>query len=91
MCELYTMEIAALRKELSLSLDGFAAAIGLKSRGQVHEIETGTRTPSVPVALEIERLSKGRIPADILNKDVALVRAFKREAANDTSDRSEAA
>lgn len=85
------MEIAALRKELGLSLDGFAAAIGLKSRGQVHEIVSGSRTPSVPVALEIERLSEGRIPADTLNKDVALVRSFKLEAANDTSDQSAAA
>ena len=87
MCELLRMDIQSLRKELGLSLEAFAAAIGLKSRGQVSDLEAGNRSPSVPVALAIERLSGGRIPADSLNKDVALVRS----AANDALPHSEAA
>jgi DNA-binding transcriptional regulator YdaS (Cro superfamily) len=45
----------------------------------------------VRVALEIERVSEGRIPASDLNPDVALVRSFRLEAANDASPSSEAA
>lgn len=84
MCELLRMDIRSLRKDRGLSLEAFAAELGLKSRGQAHEIETGNRSPSVAVALAIEKLSEGRIPAETLNRDVALVRS-----ANDTQ--SEAA
>lgn len=86
MCELLRMDIASLRKELGLSLEAFAAEIGLKSRGQVHDLEAGNRSASVSVALAIERLSSGRITAESLNRDVALVRA-----ANDPSPSQEAA
>ncbi len=68
------MEISELRKELGLSLRAFAEKIGLKSGGQVHQLENGHAKASVPVALAIERLSGGRIAADGLNGDVALVR-----------------
>jgi hypothetical protein len=45
----------------------------------VSELE-GSAAPrcSVKVALEIERLSDGRIAADELNPDVALVRSAER-------------
>jgi transcriptional regulator with XRE-family HTH domain len=81
------MDITSLRKDLGLSLEAFAATIGLKSRGQVSDLEAGRRTPSVPVALAIERVSSGRIDAATLNADVALVRS----AANDPLPHSEAA
>jgi len=68
------MTVAELRKNLGLSLDAFAAKLGLSSRGYAHDIENGT-TPSVRVALEIERLSDGQIDAAELNPDVARVRA----------------
>lgn len=74
LCELYGMEITDLRKELGLSQEAFAALIGLKSKGHVSDLER-TKSASVAVALEIERLSAGRIAADSLNRDVALVRA----------------
>ena len=86
MCELLAMDIRSLRKDRGLSLEAFAAEIGLKSRGQAHEIETGNRSPSVAVALAIEKLSEGRIPAETLNRDVALVRS-----ANDASQSAKAA
>ena len=81
------MDITTLRKELGLSLEAFGAAIGLKSRGQVSDLEAGRRTPSVPVALALEKLSAGRMDAATLNVDVAMVRS----AANDTVPQSEAA
>lgn len=68
------MTITELRKDhLKLSLEAFAAELGLSSKGQVSEIERGAR-PSVRVALEIERLSEGAIDAATLNPDVARVR-----------------
>jgi hypothetical protein len=76
MCELDAMQskltIAELRKEKDLTLEAFAASLGLKSKGQAKEIENGQRC-SVRVALEIEKLSGGRIPASSLNPDVGLV------------------
>lgn len=67
------MTILELRSELGLSLEAFAKAVGLSSKGYAHALEQGTETCSVRVALEIERLSGGRIPARSLNADVALV------------------
>lgn len=63
---------------MKLSLDQFGELIGLSSKGQVSQIERDNRC-SVPVALEIERLSAGRLPADTLNPHVAAVRSFDRD------------
>ena len=67
------MTIKELRDHLGLTLEGFAAALGLKSKSQAWDIESGV-APSVRVALEIERLSEGKIDAASLNADVARVR-----------------
>jgi transcriptional regulator with XRE-family HTH domain len=69
------LSIADLRAELALSQSEFAEAVGLSSKGHVSQIERGEASCSVPVALKIEELSGGRVPADQLNDDVALVRA----------------
>lgn len=76
------MDIVSLRKELGLSQEAFAALVGLKSKGHLSDIERGNETPSVRVALEIERVSAGRVRASELNPDVAMVEQFR--AANDT-------
>lgn len=70
------MTILELRKSLGLSQEEFAKAVGLTSKGYVSDLEKIDATPrcSVKVALEIERLSEGRIAADSLNPDVGLVR-----------------
>lgn len=80
MCEPLGMEIAELRAELGLSLDGFAKALGLSSKGYVSQLERGEVKCSVRAALEIERLSGGRIAAASLNADVGLVDAARRAA-----------
>ena len=67
------MTIVELRKELGLTLDGFAERLGLSSKGYVSDLERGASC-SVKVALEIERLSGGRISASSLHPDVELVR-----------------
>jgi len=82
-------KIASLRKRLALSQEAFAARVGLASKGHVCNIESGKIGASVRVALEIERLSDGEIPASDLNPDVALV--TQHIAANDTAPKSEAA
>lgn len=64
------LTVAAFRKELGLSLEAFAARIGVASKGYVSKIERGVETPSVNVALAIEKLSDGRIDAGELNSDV---------------------
>lgn len=75
------MTISELRKELGLTLGEFAARLSLSSKGHAHDLETGRYRPSVRVALEIEAMSGGRIPAGAINPDVALVRASQSEAA----------
>lgn len=90
LCELYRMDITALRKELGLSQEAFAPRVGLKSKGHVSTLER-TGVASVRVALQIERLSGGRIKAGDLNPDIALIERFRAEAANDPLPQSEAA
>lgn len=69
------MEIAELREELGLTQAAFAARVGLRSKGYVCELEAADKPrASVRVALEIEKLSGGRIKAAELNPGVALVR-----------------
>lgn len=76
------MKIVDLRKEMGLSQEAFAKAVGLTSKSYVSELEKdGAPACSVRVALEIERLSSGRINAASLNPDVGLVRGRDGEAA----------
>jgi transcriptional regulator with XRE-family HTH domain len=67
------MRISAFRKELELSQGEFALKLGLKSKSHMCEIERKNRC-SPRIALEIERLSDGRIPAGSISNAVALVR-----------------
>lgn len=77
----HTLTVADLRKnELKLTLAEFAERIGLKSKGQAKAIEDKQKC-SVRVALAIEQLSNGRIPAARLNPDVALIEAARETAA----------
>ena len=72
------MTISELRKELDLSLEAFARAVGLSSKGYASQLERGEVKCSVRAALEIEKLSGGRIQASSLNEDVALVEAARQ-------------
>lgn len=67
------MTITEYRKSLSLTLEEFAIALGLKSKGQMSDIENAGKC-SVAVALAIERHSGGLLDAADLNADVAAVR-----------------
>ncbi|MFO6447841.1 hypothetical protein ACLBKU_11905 [Erythrobacter sp. NE805] len=65
--------IAELRSEMGLSLEQFAARVGLQSRGRMSVIEREGRC-SLDVALAIEALSGGRIDAAELSDDVKAAR-----------------
>lgn len=67
------LTIGALRAELSLTLAEMGQRIGL-SKSQMHEVERSGQA-SLPVALEIEKLSEGRIDAAALCEAVRLARA----------------
>lgn len=79
MCELFGMTeqttIASLRAELGLTLDEFAAAVGISSKGHVSQIERGLIDCSLSIALKIEQFSCGRIDAAMLSRDVRMARA----------------
>lgn len=75
------MDISDLRRELGDSLETFAAKVGLSSKGYLSCIERGTATCSVDVAINIERISGGRISAATLNADVAKARESAPKAA----------
>lgn len=60
------------RTEKGWTLEDAAREFGITSKGYLSEIENGKRC-SVSVALEIERVTEGAIPAASLSPDVALV------------------
>jgi DNA-binding XRE family transcriptional regulator len=62
------LTVAGLRAELGLTLAEMGERVGL-SKSQMHDVEKSDRA-SLRVALEIERLSGGRIDAADLNEDV---------------------
>ena len=68
--------ITRLREQLGVSQVELAAMLGLRSKGQMSEIENTNRC-SVRVALKIEELSKGTIDAADFSDEVALVRGLK--------------
>lgn len=67
------MTIAEYRQRTGLSLEDFAAAVDLKSKGYMSDIERSNRC-SAKIALAIEQHSQGLVDAATLNDDVALVR-----------------
>ena len=71
MCEHNGMKLSTLRTELGLSQEELAAALGLKSKSIICEIERGSRPASLLVALKIEKWSEGKIPAASLNAGAA--------------------
>lgn len=51
----------------SRSMKDFGLRLGLRSAGHVHQIVNGVTLPSQRVAVELEKLSGGRIRAADLN------------------------
>ena len=77
------MDLAAHRKSLGLSQEQLARELGLASKSYISEIEGGSRTPPLRLAIKIERWSGGKITAASLCPDAAELRisARKRDVA----------
>lgn len=71
------MDLATYRSDLGISQEECARAIGLKSKSYICEIENG-RTPSLRVALKIEKWSRGKVTAASLNPEAAELVAPRR-------------
>lgn len=65
MCEPLVMTLAEFRKDKGLSQEEVANALGLKSKGHISDIERADsgRSPSLELALRIEKWSGGKVPA----------------------------
>ena len=73
MCKQSGMTISDYRKANSLTLEAMAAAVGIRSKGQMSGVERTNRC-SVKLALAIEAHTNGRVDAATLNADVAAAR-----------------
>lgn len=69
------MDISTFRREvLGVSQETFAQLVGLTSKSRISDIERSNTCPP-RIALEIERLSEGRVRAESICPAVALVRS----------------
>lgn len=76
------MDLASFRKSKGLSLAAAATEIGLKSRSQLHDIETGRAKCSLRTASRIQEWSSGEVPAEALCPEAAgLIRQLAARAA----------
>lgn len=66
------MDIATYREAEGLTLEAFGALVG-KSKPHIHEIERTMRC-SAKLALEIERVTEGKVSAADLNAEIAEAR-----------------
>lgn len=73
-----TITLVEARKSLGLSQTEMAERVGLKSKGFYSRVEQGLETPSIRVALAIERETDGAVKAHDLNPQVGLVREHDR-------------
>ena len=65
------MDVVSFRKSRGLSQAEFAAALGLRSKSYVSELERGRQKYPLKLALKIEQLSDGAVPAASLCPDAA--------------------
>lgn len=65
--------VADLRKERGETLEEFARALAIASKGRLSEIERGADC-SLPLALKLEAISSGRLDAAALSPAVAAAR-----------------
>ena len=78
------MSLASFRKQLGLSQEDCAAALGLRGKGYLSALETGAAPMPLRLALRIEQWSDGTVPAEsLLNpEDAALLAAHRALASS---------
>jgi DNA-binding transcriptional regulator YdaS (Cro superfamily) len=65
------------RKSRGLSQVALAERLGLQSRGQISDIETGAERVSAENAIKIDRLTAGEVTVADLRPDLADVRVLR--------------
>lgn len=73
--------IVTWRKRARLSQQQLADKVGLKSRGQIADIERGRQRISTDLAIALDRLSDGALPVASLRPDLHDVRVVRTAAA----------
>lgn len=68
------MDLASYRKQLGLSQESCARALGVTSKGYISDIESGARHASLRLALKIEQWSGGAVDAASVNPLIAALR-----------------
>lgn len=71
------MDIVAWRKSKGWSQSDLARRLGLRSKGQVSDIERGAERPSTDLAIELDRLSMGACSVRELRPDLHDVRVIQ--------------
>lgn len=62
--------LEAFRKSEGLSQSALAERLGLRSKASINMIENGHRAASLKVALQLDELSEGRVPApELVNRE----------------------
>lgn len=65
------MDLVSYRKSRGLTQDELAKGLGLRSKGYISALESGTYRPSLQLALRIERFTEGLVSASSLRPDAA--------------------
>ncbi len=68
------MDLATYRKQLGISQEACARALGIKSKAYICRIEREPKAASLKVAMRIEKWSGGKVRADTLSKEAADLR-----------------
>lgn len=70
------MDVAEFRKSEGLSQEDLAIQLGLQSKGRISTLETGAATWPTDLAIQMDRLSKGKVPVAQLRPDLHDVRVI---------------
>lgn len=74
------MRLKSFRIARNWSQLDLAGQLGLKSRGQIADIENGKERPSADIAIKIDRLSAGVVSVRELRPDLHDVRVLQPES-----------
>ena len=74
------MNLKSWRIRRNLSQADVATSLGLKSRGQVADIERGRQEASAEVAIRLDRHSKGEVPVFETRPDLHDVRVVRADS-----------
>lgn len=74
------MDVKSWRVSEKLSQSRLADHLGLRSRGQVADIESGRERASAEIAIKLDRLTRGKVPVHEVRPDLHDVRVVRSDA-----------